>query len=259
MKKPLLKPAHINERKRFCDKWIERPDDCRRIVIVDEKLFNGQPTNNYQPVLRKKGERFLPEHICVSRRPNENANCNILAFIGPFGKGLVLLAENKEWFNLDGTTKEGKYASRAPGFDGASYENLVGNYLIPEVKNLTNGEKWLYMQDNAAIHCVKKPGEERTNVQKLFDAEGVEMVKLPPRSPDLTPIENCFSMLAREYSKIFDGLTEKQYPKTKSENFRYIKMAWDNLDNEKVKKVYFSFYDRLHKVKAAEGLNNFKL
>lgn len=80
-----MKPAHIAERQRFCEYWLQRPEDSKRIVIVDEKLFNGQPTNNFQPVLRKKGERFHPEHICAKKRPNENAKCSILAFIGPFG------------------------------------------------------------------------------------------------------------------------------------------------------------------------------
>ena len=85
------------------------------------------------------------------------------------------------------------------------------------------------------------------------------MVKLPPLSPDLTPIENVFSMLAREYSKIFDELSFDNYPKNKKDNFALIKQAWANLDNEKVKKVYFSFTNRLVKVQAANGLNNLKL
>lgn len=258
MKKPLLKQSHINERKRFCDEWLQRLDDCKRIVIVDEKLFNGQPTNNYQPVLRKKGERFQPQHIHSSRRPNEKANCSILAFIGPFGKGEIFLAENKDWYNIDGSLKEGKIG-RAPGFDGASYEHLLEHYLIPAIKERMNDEKWLFMQDNAPIHCVKKGDQTKTNVQKIFEDEGVEMVKLPPLSPDLTPIENCFSMLAREYSKLFDELNESRYPKNKMDTFVLIKKAWSNVDNEKVKKIYFTFTDRLHKVKAAEGLNNLKL
>lgn len=259
VKKPALKPSHVNERKEFCDRWLARPEDAQRIVIVDEKPFHGQPSNNYQPVLRKRGERFHPEHILYRNRPNESANCSILAFIGPFGKGEIFLAENKEWFNLDGSVKEGKIASRAPGFDGPSYENLVENHLIPEIKKKTNGEKWLFMQDNATIHCVKKPDSKLTNVQKIFEAEGIEMVKLPPLSPDLTPIENVFSQLAREYNKLFDELDEKSYPKCKMDTFRLIQTAWINLDNEKVKKIYFSFNNRLHKVKANNGLNNLKL
>lgn len=259
MKKPLLKKAHIAERKEFCDYWLTRLDDCKKIVIVDEKPFNGHPTNNFQPVLRKKGERFYPEHIHNTKRPNENAKCNILAFIGPFGKGEVLLAEHKDWWEKDGSLKEGRIAFRSPSFDGPSYEDLVENYLIPEIRNKVGDEKWLFMQDNASIHCVKPKGETQTNIQKIFENEGIEMVKLPPLSPDLTPIENVFSMLAREYSKIFDNLSVEDYPKCKKDNFDLIKQAWANLDNEKVKKVYFSFTNRLIKVQAADGLNNLKL
>jgi len=258
VKKPLLKPAHINERKRFCDYWLTRPDDCRRIVIVDEKLFNNQPNNNYQPVLRKKGERFQPEHIHYGVRPNENAKCNILAYIGPFGKGEVFVAEHKDWFNLDGSTKEDRNPARAPGLDGSSYEMLIEHHFLPSAKEKMGDEKWLFMQDNAPIHSVKRPNQELTNIQQIFRDENIEMVKLPPLSPDLTPIENVFSLLAREYSKLFDNLVPSQYPKCKMSTFNIIKQAWENVDNEKVKKIYFSFYDRLHKVKRAQGLNNFK-
>ena len=146
VKKPLLKKSHITERKEFCDYWLTRLDDCKRIVIVDEKPFTGHPTNNFQPVLRKKGERFYPEHIHSTKRPNENAKCTILAFIGPFGKGEVFLAEHKDWWEPDGTLKEGRLAFRSPSFDGASYEHLIENQLIPEVRNKVIDEKWLFMQ-----------------------------------------------------------------------------------------------------------------
>lgn len=160
---------------------------------------------------------------------------------------------------MDGTPKEGKNPARSPSFDAASYENLIENHVIPEIKNRVQDDKWLFMQDNASIHCVKRDGETLTNIQKIFRAEGVELVKLPPLSPDLTPIENCFSLLAKEYSKLFDELPTNAYPKTKAQNFEYIKIAWANVDNDMVKKIYFTFTNRLHKVKAANGLNNINL
>lgn len=59
------------------------------MIIVDEKLFNGLPTNNHVQVKRKKGtgNRFRREYISTRKRANQNTSCNILISIGPFGKG----------------------------------------------------------------------------------------------------------------------------------------------------------------------------
>ena len=228
------------------------------MVIADEKLFHGRPTNNFQPVLRKKNERFLEEHIHPNSRPSDASKCNIIVYIGPFGKGEVMVAEHKDWYNQDGTRKtRASKDGKPPGFDSPSYEDLLVNRMIPSIKERT--DHWLYCQDNASIHCYKEKNAQKTNVEKIFDEEGIELVKFPARSPDLTPIENVLSLLSREYSKLFDKLKEDYYPKNKADTFRYVQMAWSNVDNEQVKKIYFSFMSRLLAVHQAGGKNNLKL
>lgn len=71
----------------FCEEWLQRFDDCQKIIFTDEKLFNGQPTNTYQLVRRRKGERFLEENISHTIRPQPKTSTNIWVYIGPFGKG----------------------------------------------------------------------------------------------------------------------------------------------------------------------------
>ena len=279
VKKPPLNNGHIEARRAFCEKWLQRPEDCKKLIIADEKLFHGRPTNNFRPVLRKKGERFLPEHIQPNLRPTDHSKCNIIIYIGPFGKGDVLLAENKNWFTADGTPKEDepkeatdtetgearvakskpnkRKAGRAPGFDGASYEDLLVNRMIPSIK--TRISEWLYMQDNASIHYVKESDQTKTNVEKIFESEGVELVKFPARSPDLTPIENVLSLLSREYSNLLEKLKEDYLPKNKADTFGLVRRAWQSLDNEKVKKIYFSIADRLLAVRKIDGKNHLKL
>lgn len=257
-KKPPLSKSHISERKKFCEKWLQRPDDCKKLVIADEKIFYGRPTNNFQPVLRKKGERFDEEHIQPNLRPSDHSKCNVIVYIGPFGKGEVMLAEHKDWYDSDGFLKKEKAkAGRPPGFDGESYEDLLVNRLIPSIKERIS--HWIFLQDNASIHCRKSPDQAKTNVEKIFESENIELVKFPARSPDLTPIENVLSLLSREYSKVFDKLKDDYLPKNKSDTFRYVKLAWDRVENEQVKKIYFTFVNRLLEVRKIGGKNNLKL
>ena len=258
VKKPVLDKDHIEKRRKFCDKWLARPDDCEILVNVDEKKFCGGSTNKHQTVLRMQGERFNKEHIHHHKRPSANASCNILLCIGPFGKGPILLAEHKDWFDENGlriNTNANK--GKPPGFDADSYEHLIENKLIPFLKNQLN--EYIFMHDNAGIHTRKeRPSDPDcpTNIQKIFEKEGVELADLPPNSPDLHTIENCLSLLSREYNNILVDLKQFYMPKNKSNTFNLLKRAWNNVSNDKVLKIYSSFLNRLGKVKSVGGRNN---
>lgn len=170
-----------------------------------------------------------------------------------------MVAEHKDWFNSDGTRKKRDAKDgKPPGFDSASYEDLLVNRMIPSIKE-RRIDSWLYLQDNASVHCYTEKNEKKSNVEKIFEKEGIELVKFPARSPDITPIENVLSLLSREYSKLFDKLKEDYHPKNKADTFRYVQMAWEKVDNNQVKKIYFSFLDRLLTVYQAGGMNNMKL
>lgn len=255
LKKPPLEKNHVAERLKFCNEWLARPLDCKKLLIVDEKLFNGTPTNNYVPVKRRKGtgNRFRSEFISDRKRPSQNSSCNVLVSIGPFGKGELVLAEHIDFFHSDGSKK--RTDGKPPGFDHTSYEYVINNFIIP-IGRARMLNDYIFLQDNASIHTYSEKNEEKTNIQKIFEAENIELMKFPARSPDINPIENVLSFLSKEYSKLFDKLKYDYYPKNKKDTFNLLKMAWRNLDNDLVKKIYFSFYSRLLKVKEKKGMNN---
>jgi hypothetical protein len=260
LKKPSLNEDQKTAREQFCDVWLERKSDCSKLVMVDEKKFCGGPTNNQVTVVRKKGERYNESHVVSHKRPSAHSSCNILLCITPLGKGPIYLAEHKDWFNENAEPiNKRKNKGKPPGFDAASYENIVKNKLIPHLRDKLQND-YIFMQDNCGVHVKRldpKDKTSKTEVQKLFDLEQIEVVNLPPHSPDLHPIENCLSFLSKQFNKILCNLKLEYMPKNKKQTFDLLKRAWNQVPNDHVISAYSSFYSRLEKVKVLKGNNNY--
>ena len=202
-------------------------------------------------VRRRKGERYNEEHINHTLRPILATSTNIWCYIGPFGKGEIFLAENNEYFDEHGNRL--KIDGKMAFFNNASYVNMLANRAIPAIKNQI--DDFIFMQDNASIHSAINKDKTGTIVGDLLKKENIVTMKWPPLSPDLNPIENVHHLLQNEMN---DELTVRERkPKNKKEVFDILKECWTRVDNEVVKRIYFSFYGRLQKVKDRQGSNNY--
>jgi len=254
LKKPKLTDAQKAARLRFVEEWLTRFEDSQKIIFTDEKLFAGQPTNNHQLVRRRKGERYDEKNINHTNRPNLARSTNVWCYIGPFGKGELFLAENDEYFDEDGVRiKKDIDPHKVAFFNNASYKNMLEKRAIPAIKSQI--DDFIFMQDNASIHSAMNKDKTDTIIGELLKKEGVKTMYWPPLSPDLNPIENVHHLLQNEMN---DELTRmEKMPRNKQEVFALLKDCWTRVDNEVVKKIYFSFYGRLSKVKERLGSNNY--
>lgn len=172
-----------------------------------------------------------------------------------FKIGEIFLAENDEYFDDDGNKiKKAKHGTTS-FFNAISYRNMLEKRAIPSIKERI--DDFIFQQDNASIHCAKNESKTDTLVGELLKKEGITTMYWPPLSPDLNPVENVHHLLQVELNKELTNLDIK--PKNKADVFALCKECWERVDNNVVKKIYFSFYSRLEKVKVCffEFFQNF--
>lgn len=110
------------------------------------------------------------------------------------------------------------------------------------------------MQDNAGIHTALNRATGNCTIHELLDRLGVRYIDWPPISCDLNPIENVWHLAQLELNELL-----KSYKvRNKVQLFTLVKKAWENLDNNKVIRIYNSFLRRCLCVLRGKGSNKNK-
>lgn len=130
---------------------------ARRLVFVDEMGSNTS----------------LHELYAYSPR-GERAYCSVAR---NRGKNTTLLARS---MSLSGM---GPSMVLEGGVDGVVFQTYLRETLLPA---LNEGD--LLVMDNLSVHKSER-------VRELIEREGVEVLYLPPYSPDFNPIEEAFSKI----------------------------------------------------------------
>jgi transposase len=130
--------------------------DVKRCKFIDESGVNLAMTRLYGRAPR--GER-APGSVPI----NYGSNITIIGALGMKGLGAVM--------TVDGAT------------DGEVFRAYVGKVLSPSLKR---GD--VVVMDNLRAHKV-------SGIREAIEGRGARLVYLPPYSPDLSPIECCWSKL----------------------------------------------------------------
>ena len=130
--------------------------DVRRLKFIDESGVNLAMTRLYGRAPR--GERARG-----SVPINYGSNITMIAALGIGGLGCVMTVE--------GAT------------DGEIFRAYVSQVLCP---GLLRGD--IVLMDNLGAHKV-------SGIKEAIERLGAELIYLPPYSPDLSPIERCWSKL----------------------------------------------------------------
>ncbi|RQH21677.1 IS630 family transposase, partial [Okeania hirsuta] len=142
----------------------------KSMVYIDESGMNNQQQYDYG--WNQKGERF---YSLKSGKRQERIN-----MIAALCNGNLMAP-----FTVDGSCNR------------IVFEMWLENFLLP---TLQPGQ--VVIMDNAAFHLCEK-------IQQLIQGAGCQLLYLPPYSPDLNPIEKCWSWLKsriRHQLKGFDCL-----------------------------------------------------
>lgn len=213
--RPPLTNHHKKRRVDFAKKYISLGQKWADVIFSDEKKFNLDGPDGFRYFwydLRKTKEVF-------SRRQ--------------FGGGSVMV-----WgaFAANGTTPI-VFINRTMNSD--RYVDMLGESLLPEAPLITSGD-YIFQQDNASIHV-------STSAKLWFEANSVNLLDWPARSPDLNPIENLWGLLAREVYK-----NGTQYHCTQ-DLVVAIEDAWEKISVDTLKDLSGSMTSRLIQVIEKKG------
>jgi transposase len=161
-----------------------------------------------------------------------------------------------------GTTnfKSEKHYKNKKGDDAKSitieaYCDVVKDTFLPEGERLMGHSHWVLQQDNdpthkkgstAALSCYNTATKKRKRPSKSVDERDVKVLAFwPPHSPDLSPIENCWSLVQRKVDAAGCKTTAQFQAKVMEE--------FENLSTDYLQKLYASMEKRIEECIAKGG------
>jgi len=201
LKKPKITEALRAKRRVFADQHVHWMDEWKRTVFSDEKKFNldgPDGWSSYWHDLRK-------EKLIFSKRQQ--------------GGGSVMI-----WLAISRTRTSSLHVIEGT-LTSDKYTKILSTHLLPLLRDLEedHGREVYFQQDNASVHSSHA-------VKDWLDKHGILTLDWPVKSPDLSPIENVFGILARRLyagNRQFSTVTELRAAIIKA----WEKVAWKDIYN----------------------------
>lgn len=215
IKRPAATPKQKERRLIFSKSNLNRPDIFwHRIKFSDEKIFATSNDSKCILVTRKVGERTHPD--CMPGVKRWGVRVHVWAIIGWDGVGPIR--------RIVGNLTAQKYT-----------DQII--YDIPDICRKQVGRKFVretFQQDNARPHVAN-------HTLGFLQNAGVKTLEWPANSPDLSPIENCWSYASR----IVNALPPAR---TANELWERVQEAWNSIPRDYIRKLYRSIPNRLRTV-----------
>lgn len=170
-KKPFLTNQNKEQRVGWCLEFL-RADELfwRRVIFSDEKIFQSYPNGGLR-VYRPPGSRF--EEIYTQKiEKTGRFSVNVWGCMGAGWAGVCTRINGR--------------------FNTEQYLNILGNIMLPNAR-IEYPDGFVFQQDNCPIHTARRVGE-------WMEANRVQLLPWPSRSPDANPLENVWGMMVKRMS-----------------------------------------------------------
>ena len=127
---------------------------------------------------------------------------------------------------------------------GKMFAKFVKEHFSDVFENSANPRGKLFLQDGDPRQCSKV-------ARKAMGDLGCRMFAIPPRSPDINPIENIFHLVRRQLQD--DALKNKITKETFAAFYQRIKRTMKNMPIETVNKTIHSMNKRMQPIVSGKG------
>ena len=194
-RKPRLTQHLRNERLAFAVQYSTL--DWNRVLFSDETTVTSAQDEGIKFVRRRTGQRYDQINVREDRRSGR-VSVGIWACITSEGLGSI--------YRVDRRLNSEIYKRR-----------ILAYHVVPWFKDHLDG---IFQQDNAPIH-------KAIHVMNYLEGKNITLLVWPPSSPDMSPIENFWSLLKREIGRV-DLLAGDDDAK-KDQLWQHILAAWNRM------------------------------
>ena len=221
IKRPLLKPHHIEQRKNFAEYIIKNDIDYKKIFFTDEKRF----VMNFVPNKQTNQIRLTKEFQKKLKEDNPEVKKLLTVEVEKHPKG-VMVAGGVSYYGV------GKLNFIIGAMDSVAYTQTLEFYKEDIERFKEMGINLIFQQDNSPCHC-------SANITKILN----KIKKLdfwPPNSPDLSPIECVWA----EVQKKLEGYTFNSLEDMKKK----IIYEWNRVPTEYCRRHCDKFIDDVNQI-----------
>lgn len=218
-KKPLLSATNVCRRLAFAKAHKDLTvDDWKHVLFSDESSFELFLSSKRVIVRRRVGEKF-------------SKNC-IAPTVKHGGKSLMI------WGCMSGYGLGHLY--RCTGsMNQHQYIDVLQNTMFPSASALFGQlNSFFFQHDNAPCHKAK-------TVTDFLRRNQVAVLDWPAQSPDMNPIENLWSVMAKNI--------EGKRPSNLDSLWLILQDAWNNIDDVTITRLFESMPNRMKHVIKARG------
>jgi transposase len=217
IKKPLLKPHHINQRYLCAEQWLRlSKEELKTIIFSDESKFNLFYSDGKVSVWREPGTGLDPRHIAPTIK-HGGASVMVWACFSYYGTGNLVF--------IDGN------------MDAVMYVEILSDNLAASAQKMGLSE-YIFQQDNDPKYTAKL-------TTRFLDGKGIKTLPWPAQSPDMNPIENLWGLIKAKIGE--------KCPRNINELKQVILEEWNNIGPKMCQKYAESFRKRTKELLKARG------
>jgi hypothetical protein len=239
--KPGLKAENIAKRLEWANKYKDwTVEDWKRVIWSDETSIWIGVNPRRQYIIRPKSERLNPKYVKKSFK-GERVKIMVWACFTGNRVGPLIVCD-------DGGIGSDEYEDIL--YDGlfSLIDDILEPPEDPETIQVADENTYVFMQDNAPCH-------KSTEVLEFLAEHQVPVMKWPPQSPDLNPIENLWVTLkARFYTRFTELFNHPS--KSLEARYRYgevLQEVWYSQGQELIDALLGSMPRRVQAVIEAKG------
>ena len=215
----VLTERHRRQRRQWARTHVRWPvRDWQKVLFSEESRFTFTRGDGRHRVYRRKNERYA--NACVEERDRFGGGASVMMWGG------ISNGQRTPLVPIQGNLNVIKYR-----------DDILAPHVIPFLQANPNST---FQQDNATSHTARV-------TTAFLNANNVNVLPWPAKSPDMNPIEHLWDMLDRRVRK------RRHQPRNVRELQNALVDEWNNIPRQEIQKLTRSMSRRCMALVNADG------